>query len=80
MTSMTSPLVRKSGHLRQQEVFTVTLEVVHSSGSVASPWGEGRREAWTSMGEEVAHLSWEEESEEESSDSEEEWKTLHNYS
>ena len=40
-------------------------------------------EAWTSMGEEMVEASREEEQSSEgegSSDSEEEWKTLHNYS
>ena len=43
----------------------------------------GRMEAWTSMGEEMVEASREEEQSSEgegSSDSEEEWKTLHNYS
>jgi len=79
VTSMTSPLVRRSDY-KQQEVFCVTLQVLHSSGSIASPWSSTRREAWTSMGEDVGMHTRESGDSEVSSDSEDEWRELHNYS
>jgi len=79
VTSMTSPLVRRSSY-KQQEVFCVTLHVLHSSGSIPSPWSSNRKEAWTSMGEDVGIHTRESGESEVSSDSEEEWRELHNYS
>merc|ERR1712088_1142539 len=76
VTSMTSPLVRRSAY-KQQEVFCVTLHVLHSSGSIPSPWSSNRKEAWTSMGEDVGIHTRESGESEVSSDSEEEWRELH---
>merc|ERR1712107_909558 len=50
--------------------------------STVSPWSANRREAWTSMGEDVGIHTRDSEgdSSDGSSDSEDEWRELHNYS